>query len=176
MAANKQTKAHAYSKRFNPKLSGHNFFLNVNASFSPGRRYGLAGPNGYGKSTFMKFLASVQESRGGVTRPRKTSFLRQDHYEFDDKKVLDTVVVGNQPWAALQKEELLARMDAGEYTEEMGMQLGELEGVIADEDGYVPKRGGGLIRRPGHLRRDHQRDENFSGGEKLGYYWPSPFW
>ena len=114
-------------------------FENVNASFSPGRRYGLTGPNGCGKSTFMKFLAGMQEpSRGNVTRPRKTSFLRQDHYEFDDKNVLDTVVMGNQPlWTAMQeKEELLARMEAGEYTEEMGMRLGDLEGAIADEDGY----------------------------------------
>ena len=86
-------------------------------------------------------------------------------------KVLDTVVMGNQPlWAALQeKEELLARMDAGEYTEEMGMQLGELEGVIADEDGYsAESEAAALLEGLGIFEEDHQKEmKNFSGGEKL---------
>ena len=147
-------------------------FENVNATFSPQRRYGLTGPNGSGKSTFMKFLAGIEEpGRGSVSRPRKTSFLRQDHYVFDENNVLDTVVMGNQPlWTAMQeKEELLARMEAGEYTEEMGMRLGELEGVIADEDGYsAESEAAALLEGLGILAAEHQKlMKNFSGGEKL---------
>ncbi len=115
-------------------------FQNVNVSFTPGRRYGLTGPNGAGKSTFMKFLAGDEEpQKGGVSRPKKTSILRQDHYAFDEMRVLDTVIMGYRPlWDALQeKEHLLARCDAGEdFTDEMGMRLGELETTLAEEDGY----------------------------------------
>ncbi len=67
-------------------------FDNVNESFVAGRRYGLTGPNGAGKSTFMKFLAGTEDPmKGSVQRPKKTSFLRQDHYRFDDVKVLGSV-------------------------------------------------------------------------------------
>ena len=60
-------------------------------------------------------------------------------------------------------------MDAGEYTEEMGMQLGELEGVIADEDGYsAESEAAALLEGLGIFEEDHQKEmKNFSGGEKL---------
>jgi ATPase subunit of ABC transporter with duplicated ATPase domains len=112
-------------------------FENVVVSFSEGRRYGLTGPNGAGKSTFMKILAGdLEPDTGSVVRPEKTSVLRQDQYAFEDVRVLDVVVMGNKKlWAAMQeKEELLA---SAELTDEQGARLGELEGVIADEDGYV---------------------------------------
>ncbi|MCC6810042.1 MAG: ATP-binding cassette domain-containing protein [Deltaproteobacteria bacterium] len=120
---------------------GKVLFDNVTESFSPGKRYGLTGPNGAGKSTFMKFLAGIEDPmKGSVSRPKKTSFLRQDHYRFDEVKVLDTVLMGNAPlWEAMQaKNKLLAKMEAGgELTDDEGMQLGEIEGVVGEEDGYT---------------------------------------
>jgi ATPase subunit of ABC transporter with duplicated ATPase domains len=120
---------------------GKTLFENVQVAFAPGHRYGLTGPNGAGKSTFMKFLAGdVEPQKGHVSRPRKTSILRQDQYAYDEHLVIDTVIMGNKRLseATTKKNELLKRCEDGEeFTEEMGMELGELETVIAEEDGYV---------------------------------------
>ena len=120
------------SKAFGPKK----LFENVNVSFSAGRRYGLTGPNGSGKSTFMKILAGDDPPDSGtVTRPKRLGVLRQDHFKFEETRVLDVVLMGNAAlWSALEeKNGLLAK----EITEAEGHRLGELEGVIAEEDGYV---------------------------------------
>jgi ATPase subunit of ABC transporter with duplicated ATPase domains len=121
------------SKAFGPKK----LFEEVNVSFSPGRRYGLTGPNGAGKSTFMKILSGDEEAdMGTVSRPKRLGILRQDHFRYEEDRVLDVVLMGNRPlWEAMQeKNTLLAKAD---ITEEDGNRLGELEGVIAEEDGYV---------------------------------------
>src|SRR3954462_5454592 len=86
------------SKAFGPKK----LFENVNVSFSAGRRYGLTGPNGAGKSTFMKILAGDDPPDSGtVARPKRLGILRQDHFRFDETRVLDVVLMGNAPlWSA----------------------------------------------------------------------------
>ena len=116
---------------------GRTLFENVNVSFAAGHKYGLTGPNGAGKSTFMKILIGAEDTdRGHVQRPQRTAWLRQDHYAFDEHKVLDTVIMGNpRLWAAIQgKEDIYAR---GEFTDEDNDRLGELECVVAEEDGYT---------------------------------------
>ncbi|XXF80666.1 ATP-binding cassette domain-containing protein [Myxococcaceae bacterium GXIMD 01537] len=121
------------SKAYGPKK----LFEEVNVAFSPGRRYGLTGPNGAGKSTFMKILAGDEEAdTGSIVRPKRLGILRQDHFRFENDRVLDVVLMGNKPlWDAMQeKNALLAKAD---ITEEDGNRLGELEIVIAEEDGYV---------------------------------------
>src|SRR5204863_7581099 len=82
-------------------------FVDVNAAFSSGRRFGLTGPNGAGKSTFMAILAGdLEPDNGVVSRPERTSVLRQDQYAFDNVRVLDVVIMGNKRlWNAhLEKE------------------------------------------------------------------------
>jgi ATPase subunit of ABC transporter with duplicated ATPase domains len=121
------------SMNFGPQV----LFQGVNVSFQPGERYGLTGPNGAGKSTFMKILSGDQEPMSGhVTRPKKFGILRQDHYRYESVRIIDLVMMGNAPlWKALsEKEVLLAKGD--KLTDEDGMRLGELEMVIAEEDGY----------------------------------------
>ena len=118
--------------RFGSKV----LFDDVTTTFSAGRRYGLTGPNGAGKSTFMKLLTGEQPpQRGTVTAPAKLGVLRQDQYAFDAFRVVDTVIMGNHRlWSALQERELLyAKTD---MTDAEGMRLGELEGIVGDEDGY----------------------------------------
>lgn len=113
-------------------------FENVNVTFNAGERYGLTGPNGCGKSTFMKILSGdVEAMRGHVSRPQKLGILRQDHYGFDDVRILDVVMMGNERlWEALsEREVLMGRID--NLTDDEGMRLGELEMVVAEEDGYV---------------------------------------
>ena len=87
------------SMRFGSKI----LFEDVTTTFSAGRRYGLTGPNGAGKSTFMKLLTGESEpQRGTVARPRKLGVLRQDQYAFDEYRVIDTVIMGNERlWSAL---------------------------------------------------------------------------
>src|SRR5688572_3248802 len=111
-------------------------FEDVSTTFIAGRRYGLTGPNGAGKSTFMKLLTGeLTPQRGTVTRPEKIGVLRQDQYAFDAVRVIDTVIMGNHRlWAALQEREIL--YSKAEMTDDDGMRLGELEGIVGDEDGY----------------------------------------
>src|SRR3954462_5656706 len=117
-------------------FAGKKLFENVSTTFPPGRRYGLTGPNGAGKSTFMRILAGdLEPDTGVISRPKRFSVLKQDQYGFEDKKVSDTVLMGNAVlWEAMQeKERLLAKAD---LADEGGARLGELEGTVAEEDGY----------------------------------------
>jgi ATPase subunit of ABC transporter with duplicated ATPase domains len=121
------------TKAFGPKK----LFEDVNVTFSPGRRYGLTGPNGAGKTTFMKILSGdLEQDTGTISRPKRVGILRQDHFQFEKNRVLDVVLMGNVSlWAAMnEKETLLAKADIDEAD---GNRLGDLEGVIAEEDGYV---------------------------------------
>ena len=103
-----------------------------------GRRYAITGPNGSGKSTFMKILTGeIEPSKGSVTRPKKVGILRQDQFAFDAYRVLDTVIMGNAPlWDALQEREKFYA-NPNDWTDEDGMRLGELEGIVGDQGGYT---------------------------------------
>jgi ATPase subunit of ABC transporter with duplicated ATPase domains len=115
-----------------------NLFENVSVVFNEGDRYGLSGPNGSGKSTFMKVLsADLEPITGYVSRPKKVGVLRQDHYIYDDLRVLDVVIMGNEAlWKVMVEKELLLER-ADEMTDDEGIRLGELEMTIAEEDGYM---------------------------------------
>src|SRR5881394_2253337 len=120
------------SMRYGAKV----LFDEVSTAFTPGKRYGLTGPNGAGKSTFMKILTGEMEpQKGTVVSPRKLGVLSQDQFAFDALRVIDTVVMGNKRlWSALQERELLYAKT--NMTNADGMRLGELEGIVGDEDGY----------------------------------------
>src|SRR5207245_5542833 len=96
------------------RYGGKILFEDVSTSFPPARRYGLTGPNGAGKTTFMKILSGdLEPDTGTVSRPKRLSVLKQDQYAFEDKRVIDVVLMGNKPlWVAMQeKEKLLAKPD-----------------------------------------------------------------
>jgi ATPase subunit of ABC transporter with duplicated ATPase domains len=120
-------------------------FEEVSVSFVPGRRYGLTGPNGSGKSTFMKILTGeLDAQKGNVVRPRKFGVLRQDQFAFDAYRVIDTVIMGNRPlWAALEERDRI--YEKPELSDSDGMRLGELEGVIGDEDGYTAEADAAIL-------------------------------
>ena len=121
------------SMRYGSKI----LFEDVTATFSPGRRYGLTGPNGAGKSTFMKLLTGeLPPQKGVVSRPPKIGVLRQDQFAFDEFRVIDTVIMGNQRlWQALEERERL--YEKTDLTDAEGMRLAELEGIVGEEDGYT---------------------------------------
>ena len=153
------------SMRFGSKV----LFEDVSATFSAGRRYGLTGPNGSGKSTFMKLLTGeVPPQRGSIARPPKVGVLRQDHYGFDEFRVIDTVIMGNaRLWKALEERDALyARPD---MSNEDGMRLGELEGIVGEEDGYSAESDAAILLRgldiPAALH-DRKMSE-LQGGQKV---------
>src|SRR3954469_16357050 len=153
------------SMRYGSKV----LFEDVTTTFSKGRRYGLTGPNGAGKSTFMKLLTGeLDAQRGSVTRPARLGVLRQDHYAFDSHRVIDTVVMGNKRlWAALAERDAL--YERPEMSNEDGMRLGELEGIVGEEDGYSADSDAAILLQgldiPDAL---HQRTMGeLQGGQKM---------
>ena len=113
-------------------------FKDVNLKFTPGNCYGVIGANGAGKSTFLKVLSGeVTPTRGSVAfgPHERLSVLKQDHFEYDECTVLDTVLMGHQPlWSLMQeKNALYAKAD---FSEEDGIRAGELEEKFAEMDGW----------------------------------------
>src|SRR5438270_3179624 len=151
------------------RYGAKNLFDDVSTSFPAGRRYGLTGPNGSGKSTFMKILTGASEpQKGNVVRPRKLSVLSQDQFAFDAFRVIDTVVMGNRRlWAALEEREVLYAKSS--MTNDEGMRLGELEGIVGDEDGYTAESDAAILLQgldiPDAL---HERKmSELQGGQKM---------
>jgi ATPase subunit of ABC transporter with duplicated ATPase domains len=120
--------------RFGAKI----LFEDVTTTFLPGRRYAISGPNGAGKSTLMKILTGELDAfKGTVTKPKRMGVLRQDQFAFDAHRVLDVVIMGNAPlWQAMQEREALYEKDPALLTDDDGMRLGELEGIVGEEGGY----------------------------------------
>lgn len=119
------------SKSFGSKI----LFDDVNVEFIPGRRYGLTGPNGSGKTTLFKIIKGDEEpTKGSVILPDRVGILRQNIEAFRTVPVLDVVMMGNKRlWEALQERDALYTV---EMSDDVGMRLGDLEGVIAEENGY----------------------------------------
>ena len=119
-------------------FSGEPLFKDVNLKFTQGNCYGVIGANGAGKSTFLRILSGdLDPSTGTVSIAPKTrmSVLKQDHFEYDECTVLDTVLMGHQPlWSLMQeKNALYAKAD---FSEEDGIRAGELEEKFAEMDGW----------------------------------------
>ncbi len=151
--------------RYGAKL----LFEDVSVTFTSGRRYGLTGPNGAGKSTFMKVLTGeLDAQKGTVVRPKKIGVLKQNQYEFDAYRVVDTVIMGNKAlWAALEEREII--YNKPEMTDEDGSRLGELEGIVGDEDGYEAEANAAVLLQgldiPDEL---HERKmSELQGGQKV---------
>jgi ATPase subunit of ABC transporter with duplicated ATPase domains len=113
-------------------------FEDVNIKFTEGNCYGIIGANGAGKSTFMKILSGeIDPSTGKVeiTKGMRMSVLKQNHYEYDEMTVLETVMRGNTVLFEIMsaKDALYAKED---FTEEDGLKAGELEGLFAEMDGW----------------------------------------
>ncbi len=144
-------------------------FEAVDVVFSEEHRYGLTGPNGAGKSTFMQILSGeLEPDTGSVSRPKKTSVLKQDQFAYEEERVLDVVVQGNRTlWAALQEKEAL--LQKPDLTDAEGHRLADLEALIAEEDGYTAESDAAeLLTGLGVPEEDHpQRMREIAGGYKL---------
>ena len=122
-------------QKISKSIGTRTLFDDVTATFVPGKRYGLTGPNGSGKTTLMGIITGrVAATSGTVTLPDRVGILRQNIEDFRDFKVLDVVVMGNTKlWDALTERDKLYDV---EMTDAVGLRLGDLEGIIAEENGY----------------------------------------
>jgi ATPase subunit of ABC transporter with duplicated ATPase domains len=121
------------TKRYGPKI----LLEHVSVQFDPGKRYGVTGANGAGKSTLLEMLAGQEDWDAGEINTQgqlRVGVLEQDHSVYDAARILDTVVAGKaELWEAMVEKE---RLLAGHVDDAIGVRLAELEGVIADHDGY----------------------------------------
>ena len=120
------------------KFGKRTLFEDVNLKFTNGNCYGLIGANGSGKSTFLKLLSGELETTSGeitITKGERVSILKQDHYEYDDKRVIDVVIMGNTKLYEImeEKDKLYSQT---EFTDEDGMKLANLEAEFMELDGW----------------------------------------
>ncbi len=113
-------------------------FQDVNLKFTPGNCYGIIGANGAGKSTLLRILSGELDSTGGtmIFGPQeRLSVLKQDHHEFDEQSVMDTVMMGHTIlWKVMhEKDALYAKPD---FSDEDGIRASELEEKFAEMDGW----------------------------------------
>ena len=120
------------------KFGKRTLFEEVNIKFTPGNCYGLIGANGSGKSTFLKVLSREIDTTSGevtTTKGERLSFLKQDHYEYDESRVIDVVIMGQTRLYEIMKEKEVLYAQT-EFSDEDGMRLAELEGEFMDLNGW----------------------------------------
>lgn len=146
-------------------------FEDVNIKFNPGNCYGLIGANGAGKSTFLKILSGEIEPNQGevhMTPNERMAVLKQNHYEYDQYPVLETVIMGHGRLYNIMKEKdaLYAKSD---FSEEDGMRAGELEGEFAELNGWdAEPDAAALLIGLGIPRELHDKKmAELSGNEKV---------
>lgn len=120
------------------KFGKRTLFEDVNIKFTDGNCYGLIGANGSGKSTFLKLLSGEIETTTGeivISKNERLSILRQDHYQYDNNRVIDVVIMGNDKLYKIM-EEKNKMYEQTEFSEEDGMKLANLEAEFMDLDGW----------------------------------------
>lgn len=152
-------------------FQGQKLFDDVNLSFTPGNCYGVIGANGAGKSTFLKILEGrLEPDTGSVSIKPNTrmSFLEQDHFKFENEKVIDVVIMGNARLMEIikEKEAIYAKED---FSDEDGILASELEAEFADMDGWSAEaNASALLQGLGIGTELHEKKmSELSGKEKV---------
>ena len=152
-------------------FQGQKLFDDVNLSFTPGNGYGVIGANGAGKSTVLKILEGrLEPDTGSVAIKPNTrmSFLEQDHFKFEDEKVIDVVIMGNARLMEIirEKEAIYAKED---FSDEDGILASELEAEFADMDGWSAEaNASSLLQGLGIGTELHEKKmSELSGKEKV---------
>jgi ATPase subunit of ABC transporter with duplicated ATPase domains len=153
----------AYGKRV--------LFKDVNIKFTPGNCYGLIGANGSGKSTFLKILDGDIEPDSGtisVGSRERIAVLRQDHFAFDEKIVLNTVIMGHEKLykIMMERDAIYAKPD---FSDADGIRSGELEVEFAEMNGYEAEpEAAVLLNNLGITEDMHQKKmKDLEGGQKV---------
>jgi ATPase subunit of ABC transporter with duplicated ATPase domains len=146
-------------------------FEDVNIKFTPGNCYGVIGANGAGKSTFLKILSGEIEPNTGdvnIANSVRMSVLKQDHYQYDEHEVLQTVIMGNARLFEIMKEkdELYAKTD---FTDADGIKASELEGEFAELNGWEAESEASTLLQGLGIGIDthYKKMSELSGAEKV---------
>ncbi|MEJ1238232.1 ATP-binding cassette domain-containing protein [Chryseolinea sp. T2] len=146
-------------------------FDEVNLKFTPGNCYGVIGANGAGKSTFLKILAGdIDPTRGSVSiEPgKRMAVLRQNHFEFDEVPVLDTVMMGHgRLWSIMKEKDAI--YEKPDFSEADGIRASELENEFAEMDGWnAQSDAAALLSGLGIAEDDHEKlMKTLSGNQKV---------
>lgn len=153
------------------RFGGRKLFEDVNLKFTPGNCYGVIGANGAGKSTFLKILSGEIEPNTGdvsIAPNVRMSVLKQDHFEYDEFEVLQTVMMGNKRLFEImeEKDALYAKPD---FSDEDGIRASELEGEFAEMNGWeAESEASSLLQGLGIGTDLHfKKVAELSGGEKV---------
>jgi len=146
-------------------------FEDVNIKFTEGNCYGIIGANGAGKSTFLKIISGEIDPTTGrvdITKGLRMSVLKQNHYEFDEITVLDTVIRGNTTLYEVMKakDAVYAKED---FTEEDGIKAGELEGLFAEMDGWNAESDAATLLSSLGIKEEHHNKlvKELDGNQKV---------
>lgn len=146
-------------------------FDQVNMKFTGGNCYGVIGANGAGKSTFLKILAGDIDPTGGnvsLEPGKRMAVLRQNHYQFDEVTVLDTVMMGHSRlWSIMQEKNAI--YEKPDFSEADGLKASELEGEFTEMNGWnAESDAAALLSGLGITEEDHFKlMKELSGSEKV---------
>ena len=134
-------------------------FDEVNLNFTKGNCYGVIGANGAGKSTFLKILSGqIEPNKGSVdiTPGERMAVLNQNHFEFDEFTVLDTVMMGHKTmWKVMKERESIYAL--ADFTEEDGIRAGELESEFGEMGGYTAESDAATLLSELGVKEDMQQ-------------------
>ncbi len=146
-------------------------FEDVNLKFTPGNCYGVIGANGAGKSTFLKILAGEIEPQTGevsMGKGERLAVLKQDHFEYDEFTVMQTVIMGHPRLNEVtqEKDALYAKAD---FSDEDGMRAAELEGEFAELNGWEAEANAAILLNGLGIGEElhTKRMGDLAGGEKV---------
>lgn len=153
------------------RYGAQKLFEDVNLSFTQGNCYGVIGANGAGKSTFLKILSGEIEPNTGsisVAPDTRMSVLKQDHFEYDNCQVLQTVIMGNKRLyeIMIEKDAIYAKED---FNDEDGIKASELEAEFAEMDGWnAESEAASLLQGLGIPAELHEKNvSELTGTEKV---------
>lgn len=146
-------------------------FDEVNLVFSPGNCYGVIGANGAGKSTFLKILSGELDPTSGNVSMQpgaRMAVLKQNHFEFDEFRVIDTVLMGHSKlWGIMQEKDAIYMKP--DFSEEDGLRAAELEAEFAEMEGWNAESDAGNLLSGLGIRAENQEKamKELSGNEKV---------
>ncbi|PHE81786.1 ABC transporter ATP-binding protein, partial [Bacillus pseudomycoides] len=153
------------------RFADRKLFDDVNIKFTPGNCYGLIGANGAGKSTFLKILSGeIDPSTGDVniTPGERLAVLKQNHFEYEEFPVLETVIMGHTRLYKVMQEKNAIYMKE-DFSDEDGMRAAELEGEFAELNGWEAESEAAILLKGLGIGEDvHDKKlSELTGAEKV---------
>ena len=153
------------------RFSDRKLFDDVNINFTEGNTYGLIGANGAGKSTFLKILAGdIEPTTGHISLgpDERLSVLRQNHFDYEDERVIDVVIMGNEKLYNIMKEKDAIYMKE-DFSDEDGVRAAELEGEFAELGGWEAESEASQLLQNLNISEDlhYQTMSELANGDKV---------